>query len=71
MMPTKRLGARAKFMKLQTTEKNGLPVTADRQVTAAQGIPIQWHFAEEGAAAAMQNRVPPGISVFHTPMRPL
>jgi hypothetical protein len=47
---------------------------AQRQVTAAQGVPVTWHVAESTAADAMRallstNRVK-GITVVHTPVAP-
>lgn len=47
---------------------------AQRQVTAAQGVPITWHVAEPTAADAMRallstNRVK-GVTVVHTPFAP-
>lgn len=46
---------------------------ARRQIVAANGTPIAWHFAEEKAAGAtrklfMDNGLS-GISIFHTPVR--
>ncbi|MGC4013099.1 MAG: RHS repeat-associated core domain-containing protein [Luteolibacter sp.] len=44
---------------------------AQRQLGAAGGVPIEWHFAEEAAANATRNlfqsRGIEGISIFHTP----
>lgn len=44
---------------------------AQRQVAAANGNPIQWHFAEQAAADAtrklLKDRKISGIDIVHTP----
>ncbi|HEY6312254.1 MAG TPA: RHS repeat-associated core domain-containing protein [Streptosporangiaceae bacterium] len=49
-------------------EPAGLLGTAARQIAAAGGTPIEWHFAEEEAANFMRPLVPPGIRVIYNPM---
>ena len=48
--------------------QNGLWEQAKRQITAADGLPIQWHVAEESAANAIRALVGKfGINVIFTP----
>lgn len=48
-----------------------LPAQATRQIKAAGGTPIEWHFADKKAADAMRNMLDgksiTGIEVVHTP----
>ena len=50
---------------------DSMAAQAQRQLGAAGGTPIEWHFAEEAAANATRNlfqsRGIEGISVFHSP----
>ena len=51
--------------------QEGLLQQAKRQVSAANGLKIEWHFAEKGAADAVKDLLDKngikGIEVFHTP----
>lgn len=51
--------------------QNSLRAQAVRQIKAANGIPIEWHFAEKGVADKMRevfDKKGLNIKVIHTPM---
>jgi hypothetical protein len=47
--------------------ESDLLAEANRQVTAANGIPIDWYFAEQAAADHMSPLLPPEINVHVVP----